>query len=100
MGVGNHHMHQTMGRHGVFPSVGLVNACSTAILFQAQIIWPLNIAQMRPVQRCARGDFAMRFGMRGDRFGIRRLEAEPAGHLNRTQNDLQQMQAAAGLKTI
>ena len=100
MGIGYHHMHQAMRRHGVFPSVGLVNAGRAAVVFETQIVRPLNIAQMRPVQRGAGGDFAVRFGMRRNGFWIRRLKAKPAGHLNRAQDDLQQMQAAAGLKAI
>ena len=82
-------MHQTMRRHGVFPSIGLINACGAAVLFEAKIVRPLYIPQMRPVQRRARRDLAVRFGMRRDGFWIGRLKTKAARNLNRAQDDLQ-----------
>ena len=38
--------------------------------------------------------------MRLDRFGVGRFEPEPAGHFDRAQKDLQDMQRPAGLEPV
>ena len=100
VGVGDHHVHQPVGRHGVLPGKGLVDAGRAAVLLQRQMLRPAHEAQMRPAERCARGHADVRCRVRLDRLGIGRLEPEPAGHLDRTEQNLQQVQRAAGLEAV
>ena len=49
MRVRDHHMHQTMRGHRVFPCEGLVDAGWSAVVVQQQILGPLRIAKVRAV---------------------------------------------------
>jgi hypothetical protein len=55
MGVGNHHMHEAMRRHRVFPGERLVDPRRRAVVFQRQILRAPHEAQMRAIQRTIRG---------------------------------------------
>ncbi len=93
-------MHQAMGRHGVFPCEGLVDAGGAAIVLQRQIVGALDKAEVRAIERLSRRYAAMRFGVGADWFGVGRFEAETARYFDRAQQDLQQVQGAAGLKAV
>ena len=59
--------------------------------------------ERRPRQRLAGHDLAnlpSGLGSGRDRFGIRRLVAKTARHVDRAEQDLQQMQGAAGVKAV
>ncbi|KUP94251.1 hypothetical protein TRIHO_08640 [Tritonibacter horizontis] len=100
MGVGDHHMHQPVAGHRVFPGEGLVDARRAAVIQQGQMFRPLHKAQVWPIQRFARCHAAMGGRMSGGGFGVGRFEAKAAGDLDRAQQDLQHMQGAAGLKPV
>ena len=100
MRVGDHHVHQAMRRERVFPCEGLVDALRPALVVKQQILRPARKAQMRPVERPAGAAIAMRRRVRLHRLGVRRLEAEAAGHLDAAQKDLQNVQRAAGLEAV
>ena len=100
VGVGDHHVHQPVGRERVFPGIGLVDALGGAVLVDQQVLRPHRVAEMRAVERLARRDAGMRFRVRFRRLRIGRLEAEAAGHLDRAEQDLQHVQGAGGLEAV
>ena len=93
-------MHQPVGRHGVLPGKGLVDPGRAAVVLERQMLRTAHKAQMRPVERCTRGHADVRCRVRLDRLGIGRLEPEPAGHFDRAEQNLQQVQRPAGLEAV
>ncbi len=78
MGVRDHHVHQPMGRHRMFPRIRLVDALGVAVLVEREVLWPARIAQMRAVQRAAGLRRVVGWRVRLHRFRIGRLEPETA----------------------
>ncbi len=91
MGVGDHHVHETVGRERVFPGESLVDAQGRAVVVQQEVLGPTRIAEMRSRQRLVRLKLRGGNRMRRHRLWIRRFEAEAAGTLDRAQQDLQQV---------
>ena len=61
---------------------------------------PRGIAEVRAVERLAGGHLVVRPGVGGDGLGVGRLEAEAARGLDRAEEDLQQVDGAAGLEAV
>ena len=98
--VADHHMHQAVGGHRVFPRERLVDPGGVAVVVKAKVVGAVDVAEVGPVQRCAGGDFAMRFGMRGGGFGVGWFEAKAAGGFDRAEQDLQDMQRPRRLEAV
>ncbi len=93
-------MHHAVRRHGVFPSVCLVDARGCAIVFQRQIVGAVGKAEVRAVQGRAGCDADVRLGVRGGGFRVGRLETEATGHFDSAEDNLQGVQRATGLETV
>ena len=100
IGVRDHHMHQPVGRHRMFPRKRLVDAFRRAVRVDGEVFRPARIAEMRPVQRLAGRHLVVRRRVRLHRFRIGRLEAHAPRNLDRPQKDLQQVNGPAGLKPV
>ncbi len=101
--IGDDHVHHAMRGQRRVPAIGLVDALRMAVRIDQQIVGRGHEAERRPGQgrvglhlpRLARGLDARR-----RRLGKGRLVAEAAWHIDGTEDDLQQVQRAAGLEAI
>ena len=93
-------MHQPVGGHRVVPCEGLVDACGCPVFAQRQIIGSMHKAQVRAVEWLARCHFAVWLGVDRRWLWVGRLEPEPARDFDGAQQDLQNMQRAAGLEAV
>ena len=100
MGVGDDHVHKAMRTQRIFPRKRLVDARGAAVGPEAQILGACGIAQMRAIQRLARRAIAVRPGVDMRRLGVWRLETHAAWHLDRAEQDLKDVQRAAGLEPV
>ncbi len=96
-------MHHPVRRHRRIPAIGLVDPLRRAVIADDQILRPEDIAKRRAGKRRFGGHLvgpAGRLGVDMWGLGIGRLEAEPAGRLDRAKQKLQHMQRAAGLEAV
>jgi len=93
-------VHQPVRRHRVFPGERLVDARGAAIGPEREILGAAHKAQMRAVERAVGPGMAMRRGMGARGLGIGWLEAKAAGHLDRAEQDLQDVQRARRLEAV
>ena len=100
MRIRDHHMHQPVGRHRVFPGIGFVDPCRVAFGIEQQVLWAVSITKVRAIKCRTGGDFSMWFRMRRCRLGVGRFETHATGHFDRAKDDLQHMQCAAGLEPV
>ena len=99
-GVGDDHVHHAVGGERRLPGEGLVDALRAAVGVDGEILGAARIAEVRAVERLAGGDLVVRLGVDGDGLGVGRLEAEAAGGLDRAEEDLQEVDGAAGLEAV
>ena len=91
-----------MGRHRRVPAEALVDA-HRIISVKQQMRRAMRESQMRAAERLARDDFvrlAVRQQSRGRGFGVGRFVSEPARAIDRTKQNLEQVDHSAGLKTV
>ena len=93
-------MHQAMGAERVLPAEGLVDALRSSVLVNQQVLWAHRIAKVRPVKRLACLVACVWLRVCLGRLGVGRLEAKAAWNLDRTKQDLQDVQRAAGLEAV
>ncbi len=93
-------MHHAMRGQRRFPRERLVDPFRPAVRVHRQVFRPARIAQDRPVQRLSRCHLVMRSGVRRERLGVGRLQAEAARDLYGSEHELQEVQGATGLETV
>ena len=102
-GVGDHHVHQAVGRERRVPAEGLVDALRRARGIDQQVVGAGGEAQVRARQRLA-GLHVARLAARLEegrrQLRVGRLVAEAAGAIDRAQQDLQDVQDAAGVEAV
>ena len=103
-GVGDHHVHQAVRRKRRLPRVRLVDAQRPAVLVDHQILGARGVAVRHAFERRVWREDHCRivFRKRAQRNAarIRRFSAEIARSVERTQQHLDQMQRAAGMKSV
>ena len=99
-GVGDDHVHHAVGGERRLPGEGLVDALRAAVGVDGEVLGAAGVAEVRAVERLAGGDLVVRPGVGGDGLGVGRLEAEAARGLDRAEEDLQQVDGAAGLEAV
>ena len=101
--VADHHVHQPVRGDRRVPGERLVDAHRLAVGVEQQILGAAREAERRAGQRLARRELlglAGRLRTRRGRLRIGRLVAPAAGHIDRADQDLQQVQRAAGLEAV
>ena len=102
-GVGDDHMHHAVGGQGRIPAIGFVEALRRAFSINQQVFGRGDEAERRAGQRRVGLHLA---GLSGGlhagrrRLGEWRLVAEATRHIDGAEQNLQQMDGAAGLETV
>ncbi len=103
MRVGDHHVHQPVGRYRCIPRECLVDPRRAPVGIHEEIFRTAREAEMRTRQRAVRPEM-LRPSMRGrvclDRLRIRRLEAKTAWAIHRADQHLQEVDGARGLEPV
>ena len=89
MCIRNHHMHQAVRGHRIFPRERFVDPRRASVGLESEIFGAVHKAKMRAIKGRAGGDFAMGLGVDRRRLWIGRFEPEAAGHFDRSKQDLQ-----------
>ncbi len=98
--VGDDHVHQAVSGERRIPRISLVDALRFGLRIDQQILGALRKAERPTLERRAGLAWPRRPVRRRRRPRERRLGAEPAGAIDRTKQDLQQVQHPAGLKAV
>ena len=101
--IGDDRVHQPVCGDGGIPRVGLVDTPRRAVCLDQQVFRPGHEAQRRAGQRFQRVDLAhLASGLQAGRSSLRErwLVEEAAGHIYGAEQDLQDVDRAAGVETV
>ena len=100
MRIADHRMQQAVRGQRVRPRERMVDAARLAVLVHDQIFRPVDEAQRCGIQRAVLAAQFARTVRRRHRLRERRLIAEAARRIHRTQQHLQHVQRAAGVEAV